>query len=130
MRRKIKSSLISSSGDGSWVTDSVIRGYTAPAASNLGATLKGYMAMSNAREPELLGPHLVEIHAPVRLIVGTAPHDGDVSSEEVELLHKALVTFAVDSVSGAGHFIQEERPQGIMISLDRLQQNLRDTGSP
>jgi pimeloyl-ACP methyl ester carboxylesterase len=125
VRRKIKSSLVSSSGDASWVTDSVVRGYTSTAASNMGATLKGYLAMSSAREPEALAPHLVEIHAPVRLIVGTAQHDGDVSDEEVALLHRSLAAFGVDSVAGAGHFIQEERPQGIMISLDRLQQMLK-----
>src|SRR5689334_12544433 len=125
VRRKIKSSLVSSSGDASWVTDSVVRGYTAGPASNLGATLKSFMAMGSAREAEPLAPHLSQIHAPVRLIIGTAKHDGDVAPEEVDLLRRSLPSFAVDTVAGAGHFIQEERPQGLMISLDRLIQNLR-----
>jgi len=125
VRRKIKSSLVSSSGDGSWVTDSVVHGYTSSAAANLGATLKSFMAMGNAQEAEPLGPHLTEVRAPVRLIIGTAKHDGDVSPEEVELLRRSLPSFAVDTVAGAGHFIQEERPQGLMISLDRLMQGLR-----
>jgi hypothetical protein len=88
------------------------------------------MAMAGAKEPEPLAPHLSEIHVPVRLIIGTATHDGDVSPEEVGLLQKSLVTFGVDSVSGAGHFIQEERPQGIMISLDRLQNTLKGAETP
>jgi len=125
VRRKIKSSLISSSGDASWVTDSVVHGYTSGPASNLGATLKSFMAMGSAHEAEPLAPHLSQIKAPVRLIIGTAKHDGDVAPEEIDLLRRSLPSFAVDTIAGAGHFLQEERPQGLMISLDRLIQNLR-----
>lgn len=48
------------------------------ASRNLDATLKAYLGMASAREPERLAPHLVEIRCPVRLLVGTARHDGSV----------------------------------------------------
>jgi len=70
--------LIDSSGDASWVTDSAVLGYTAAAARDLDATLKAYLAMANAREPEPLAPRLSQIRCPVRLMVGGARHDGDV----------------------------------------------------
>jgi pimeloyl-ACP methyl ester carboxylesterase len=133
IRRKIQGLLIDSSGDASWVTDSVVLGYTAGAARNLDATLKAYLAMANAREPEALAPHLSQIRCPVRLMVGGAHHDGDVGAPEVQLLERALPAFALDSVSGAGHFIHEERPGAVLASVARLQANVTAagaTGSP
>src|SRR5205807_4504711 len=90
IRRKIRGMLIDSSGDPSWVTDSTVVGYTAAAGRNLDATLRAYLAMANAREPELLAPHLSQIRCPVRLMVGGAHHDGDVGVSEVQLLARTL----------------------------------------
>src|SRR2546425_7920651 len=70
VRRKIRSMLIASSGDTTWVTDDVVSGYTAGAARNLDATLKAYLAMANSREPGKLWPHLADVRCPVRLIIG------------------------------------------------------------
>src|SRR5256712_11355560 len=97
--------LMDSSGDPSWVTDAVVLGYTAAAGRDLDATLKAYLAMANAREPELLAPHLSQIRCPARLLVGGAHHDGDVGMAEVQLLARTLPEFVIDSVPGAGHFI-------------------------
>ncbi len=120
IRRKIRSLLISSSGDTSWVTDEVVNGYTAGAARDLDATLRAYLAMAGAREPEKLAPHLGEIRCPVRLMVGGAPHDGDVGAAEVELLRHTLHSFALDSVPGAGHFLYEEQPATVVADVERL----------
>lgn len=120
IRWKIRHVLLDSSGDKSWVTDDVVAGYTAPAAVNLTATLKAYLAMAASPEPEKLAPHLGEIKCPVLLLVGTAPHDGDVGAKEVVLLQRTLPDFAVDSVPGAGHFLQEERPDVVVDRIERL----------
>ena len=121
IRRKIRSLLIDSSGDSTWVTDEAVAGYTAAASRNLDATLKAYLAMANAREPEKLAPHLVEVRCPVRLLVGGARHDGDVGATEVALLARTVPSFALDSVAGVGHFIYEERPGAVLAALARLQ---------
>lgn len=114
VRRKIRASLISSSGDTSWVTSDVVHGYTSGAARDLGATLRVFRAMGNARELEPLAPHLKDVRCHVTLVVGTAPnHDGSVSDEEVAHLRAALTAFTVDSVPGAGHFLHEEQPEVI-----------------
>ena len=120
IRRKIRGMLIDSSGDPSWVTDSTVLGYTAAAGRDLDATLKAYLAMANAREPELLAPHLPQIRCPVRLMVGGAHHDGDVGAQEVQLLARTLRTFVIDSVPAAGHFIQEEEPGAVLAGVTRL----------
>ena len=120
IRRKIRGLLIDSSGDSTWVTDDVVQGYTAGAAHDLDATLRAYLAMGNAREPERLAPHLAELRCPVRLIVGGARHDGDVGDQEVRLLEHAVRSFALDSVPGAGHFIYEEQPRAVLAAVARL----------
>ena len=120
IRRKIRGMLIDSSGDASWVTDSAVLGYTAAAARNLDATLKAYLAMANAREPEQLAPQLPQIRCPVRLMVGGARHDGDVGAQEVRLLARTLPVFVIDSVPAAGHFIQEEEPGAVLAGVARL----------
>ncbi|HEX4629319.1 MAG TPA: alpha/beta hydrolase [Gemmatimonadales bacterium] len=125
IRLRTRSMLITSSGDSTWVTDEVVTGYTAGAARNLDATLKAYIAMANSREPERLAPHLVQVHCPVRLLVGGAPHDGGVNPPEVELLQRVVGAFSVDSVPGAGHFLHEERPEAVVEALARVQASLR-----
>ena len=121
IRRKIRSLLIDSSGDPSWVTDDAVAEYTAGAAQNLDGTLKAYLAMANSREPELLAPRLPQIRCPVRLMVGGARHVGDVGPKETQLLARALHSFALDSVPGAGHFIHEEQPGAVLATLARLE---------
>ncbi len=120
IRRKIRGMLMDSSGDASWVTDSVVLGYTAAAGRDLDATLKAYLAMANAREPEPLAPHLPQVRCPVRLMVGGARHDGDVGAREVQLLERTLPAFVLDSVPAAGHFIQEEEPGAVLAAVARL----------
>ncbi len=120
IRWKIRHLLLDSSGDKSWVTDDVVAGYTAPAAVNLDATLKAYLAMAGSREPEKLAPHLAEIKCPVRLLVGGTPHDGDVGAPEVVLLQHSLPDFTLDSIPGAGHFLQEERPDVVVDRIEHL----------
>src|SRR5260370_25905740 len=66
--------------------------------------------MAERREPERLRPHLAEVRCPVRLLLGTATHEGGVSAEEVAVLAPALPAFAVGSVAGAGPFPLAEPP--------------------
>jgi len=121
VRGKVKGMLKESSGDPSWVTEDVLHGYTDGATKSLGATLHAYQAMGRAREPEPLAPRLREIRCPVRLVVGGAPHDGGADSAEVVLLKRSLVSFEVDSVSGAGHYIHEEQPGAVLEVVRRME---------
>ena len=130
IRRKIRGLLIDSSGDPTWVTDDVVQGYTAGAAHDLDATLRAYLAMGDAREPEKLAPHLAELRCPVRLIVGGARHDGDVGDQEVRLLEHTLRSFALDSVPGAGHFIYEEQPRAVLAAVTRLAASVTAARAP
>jgi pimeloyl-ACP methyl ester carboxylesterase len=120
VRRKIHGMLLDSSGDRSWVTDGVVRAYTMGEARDFDATLKAFLAMSRAREPEKLAPRLSQVACPVTLMVGTAHHDGDVSPEEIALLSRTIKSFEIDSERGAGHYLQEERPSAVVSAVAQL----------
>jgi len=125
VRRKVRGMLLDSSGDRSWVTEGVVMGYTLGEARDFNATLKTFLAMSQAREPAKLGPRLGDIACPVTLVVGTAHHDGDVPPEEVALMNHSILSFEVDSQEGAGHYLQEERPGAVVSAVERLEQRAR-----
>lgn len=120
VRRKIRQQLVKESGDTTWVSDAVVDGYTEGAARNLDATLKAFVTMAQRREPERLYPHLSELRCPVRLLIGTAPHDGGISQSELAVLAEAVPAFTVDSIPGVGHFIQEERPEAVVAAVARV----------
>jgi pimeloyl-ACP methyl ester carboxylesterase len=120
VRHKIHGMLLDSSGDKTWVTDGVVTAYTLGEARDFDATLRTFMAMSRAREPDKLEPRLSEVACPVTLMVGTARHDGDVSPHEVGLLMRSIRSFAVDSEPGAGHYLQEERPAAVVSAVAQL----------
>jgi len=110
VRGKLKKALNRASGDASWVTDSVVADYTAGLTRDLGASLRAFGRMASSREAEPLAPHLAEIRCPVVLVVGLAPHPEAVPESELARLDGAIPRFTVDSVVGAGHHLQEERP--------------------
>jgi pimeloyl-ACP methyl ester carboxylesterase len=120
VRRRIRSQLVRASGDPSWISDAVVTGYTAPAATDLDATLKAYVAMAHAREPERLEPHLAAIRCPVLLLLGGAPHDGGPRAADIAVLTQQLGTFATETVPGAGHFLYEERPGAVVSAVARV----------
>jgi pimeloyl-ACP methyl ester carboxylesterase len=120
IRKVVRRTLVRSSGDTTWITDGVVFGYTAGAARDLNGTLLSYLAMADARERDRLEPHLRTIRCPVRLVIGGARHDGGVGPEEVVELQRELPRFGVDSVPGAGHYLQEERPEAVLRILERV----------
>jgi len=119
LRGRIRASLVASSGDVSWVTDEAIVRYTEGATEDLGATLRAFMAMAESREAMALAPRLVELRCPVFLLVGDVPHAGRVSDREVELLRSRVPAFTIDLVPGAGHYLQEERPDIVAAVVER-----------
>lgn len=121
VRKKTRENMVTSSGDTTWVTDEVVAEYTAGAARDLDGTLRAYIAMAGAKEPERLAPYLAEVPCPVRLVVGGAPHGGGVKDADVVLLQRSLRAFAIDSIAGAGHYLHEERPDVVVDAVVRLQ---------
>jgi len=117
LRRQVRHYLLENSGDTTWVTPEVVRGYTAGAERNLAETLDAWRGMVNAVEPELLRDHLASIHIPVRLLVGSVPHPSAVQPVEVAELQQTLPRFTVDSIAGSAQFVAEEQPESVVQAV-------------
>ena len=125
LRPRIRRDLIASSADSSWITDTVLDAYTAGATADLDGTLKAYLRMADAREPEKLGSRLHEIRVPLRLLVGEVPHQGGIPSEQIRLLATRVPQFALERVPGAGHYLFEEAPAAVVTAIQRTAESSR-----
>lgn len=125
IRDRLKEQLARASGDDSWITDEVVRNYTAGITRDFGAATAAFQAMAASVEPEALGPRLADIHAPVELLLGGALHDYAVPRAEIEQLRR-LPALQVVVVPGAGHYLQEERPDAVLMAVRRLYRRIEE----
>jgi pimeloyl-ACP methyl ester carboxylesterase len=122
LRHDVRREIVRNSGDTAWVTDAVIRQYTAGQTGDLSGSIDAFKQMSKSKERESLGDRLHQFKGPVRLLVGTVPHPSEVPHDQRELLRERLVDFDADSVAGAGQFIHEEQPATVVAAVTRLHQ--------
>lgn len=120
LRHDVRREIVRNSGDTTWVTDAVVRGYTAGQTADMGGSIDAFHRMSDAVETGSLAERLHECAVPVRLLVGTVPHPAEITNEERELLRARLPNFRVDSVQGSGQYIQEEQPAAVLEAVTRL----------
>ena len=117
IKKELRKGLIASSGDTTWVTDSVIERYTEGAAGDMGAVLRALKGMQRSVEPDSLAPRLHEIHVPVLLLLGGAAHEGSPSPGRARTLEHRLPHFRQRIVYGAGLHIHEEQPEVVVNDL-------------
>ena len=119
-RGKMRGRFRDSSGDPSWITDPVMAGYMAPLKDDYQDAIAAYKAMASAPREQALAPRLARLRCPVELLLGTAEHDGGIGAEELALMRARIPQLAIVPVPGAGHWIQEERPQAVIDALRKL----------
>jgi pimeloyl-ACP methyl ester carboxylesterase len=122
LRHDVRREIVLNSGDTTWVTDAVIRKYTAGQAADLDGSIDAFHRMSKSKEGDSLASRLHQCAAPVRLLVGTVPHPAEVPRDERELLSEKLPNFRTESVRGAGQYIPEEQPAAVLAAVARLDQ--------
>ena len=120
LRHEVRREIVENSGDTTWVTDAVIRSYTAGQAADLGGAIDALHQMANSKENTSLAERLDQCLAPVLLLVGTVAHPAEVPDEQRELLKTKLRSFDTETVRGAGQYIQEEQPAVVLAALTRL----------
>lgn len=121
MRNELASALRESSGDPSWVTDSVIDGYAGAIVADPGRALKAFAAMARAKEPLPLADNLHLIQMPVLLIHGDAPgKQTGIQQPEIEALRSRLPQLTVETLAGVGHYVHEERPEAVAAAIERI----------
>jgi pimeloyl-ACP methyl ester carboxylesterase len=120
LRHDVRREIVKNSGDTTWVTDAVIRGYTAGQTADMGGSIDAYQRMSKAKETDTLTDRLHECAMPVRLLVGTVSHPAEVTHDQRAMLSDRLPNFRADSVPGSGQYIQEEQPHAVLDAVTRL----------
>jgi pimeloyl-ACP methyl ester carboxylesterase len=120
LRHDVRREIVRNSGDTTWITDSVVRGYTAGQTADLSGSIDAFQRMSKAKEPASLATELHECSMPVRLLVGTVTHPAEVTAEQRAVLGSTLPNFRIDSVAGSGQYIQEEQPAAVLAAVARL----------
>jgi pimeloyl-ACP methyl ester carboxylesterase len=120
VRKKVAGGLRAASGDPAWVTEEVVRAYTADGWSDPGRALAAFQAMATARDPQPLADVLADIRTPVLLLVGGAPKASGLSEAEASDLAVRLPDITVDVLPGVGHYIHEECPGAVADAVVRL----------
>jgi pimeloyl-ACP methyl ester carboxylesterase len=120
LRHEVRREIVKNSGDTTWVTDAVIRSYTAGQRTDLDGSIDAFHRMAKSKESTSLAQQLHQCLAPVLLLVGSVAHPSAVPPEQRQLLKAKLRTFKTEIVRGAGQFIQEEQPAVVLAALTQL----------
>jgi len=122
LRHDVRKEIVKNSGDTTWVTQKVVREYTAGQAADVDGAIDAFRSMSKSKESESLRDQLHEIRVPVRLLMGGVSHPSGVKIDEQELLADKIPDFALESVAGSGQYVQEEQPDAVLKALGDLDQ--------
>ena len=122
LRHDVRNEIVKNSGDTTWVTQKVVREYTAGQAADVDGAIDAFRSMSRSKESASLRDQLHEIQVPVRLLMGGVSHPSGVKTDEQELLADKIPDFALESVAGSGQYVQEEQPDAVLKALGDLDQ--------
>ncbi|HEX2611263.1 MAG TPA: alpha/beta hydrolase [Gemmatimonadales bacterium] len=125
LRHDVRREIIRNSGDTTWVTDAVVRGYTAGPAADLDGSIDAFHQMAKSKESVSLADRLDQCTAPVVLLLGTVEHPAEVTDDQQQLLQQKLRHFSAERISGAGQYIQEEQPGAVLAAVARLEKESR-----
>jgi pimeloyl-ACP methyl ester carboxylesterase len=125
LRHDVRREIVKNSGDTTWVTDAVVRAYTAGQVADMSGSIDAFQRMSKAKEADSLANRLHECAVPVRLLVGTVAHPAEVPDDQRQMLSRQLRDFRADSVAGSGQYIQEEQPAAVIEAVVRLAEAAR-----
>jgi pimeloyl-ACP methyl ester carboxylesterase len=125
LRHDVRREIVRNSGDTTWVTDAVIRAYTAGQTADMSGSIDAFHRMSKSKEGKSLADRLQQCAVPVRLLVGTVEHPAEVTNDQRELLENKLPDFDIQTVRGAGQYIQEEQPAAVLAAVAQLDQASR-----
>ena len=118
-RKKLVAGLRETSYDPAWINEEVIEAYGAGYAADLWGTLGTLRRMSESDDPEPLRPNLHRLDIPV-LLLRSAELEKAIPEEDVEALRVGVADFTVESVSGAGQYIHEERPDAVVDAVSTM----------
>lgn len=120
LRDRYMENLIKGSGDSSWLDRRTAGRYFRGFGQDISAALDAFDAMTQQPEPWAMTPRLPEISIPVTVLLGMAPHEGELTEEEVAILRQGLSRVEFQEIPGAGHFIYEEQPEAVAAAVGHM----------
>jgi len=129
LRDRFVENLKDGSGDTSWLDRRTAGRYFRGTGRDISAAMDALNAMSRQTEPWAVTPRLGEIEFPVVVLLGTAPHEGAMADEEIEILKCGISDVEFRKIPGAGHFIYEEQPQAVVDAVEELVRRI-NSGEP
>jgi len=117
IRPRVRSNLENVSGDRSWITPEVVNAYMAPWRNSIFGTVQAYRSMATSREQLRLRTLDDRLDLPVNLLIGMAPHYGQVTQAELAPLEKLVRELSITRVPRAGHLLHEERPDDVVKAV-------------
>ncbi|MFN5581070.1 alpha/beta fold hydrolase [Gemmatimonas sp.] len=124
-RRRFLAAIREQSAAPAWCTPDVAARYLAPIESDVRGTLRVLRAMQQAVEPSRIETELHRIRAPVRLLVGDHPTAHAPTAAQVALLQRQLARLRVDTITGAGTMLHEERADAVVAAVLEMLNNTR-----
>jgi pimeloyl-ACP methyl ester carboxylesterase len=124
-RRRFLAAIREQSAAPAWCTPDVAARYLAPIESDVRGTLRVLRAMQQAVEPSRIETELHRIRAPVRLLVGDHPTAHAPTAAQVALLQRQLAKLRVDTITGAGTMLHEERADAVVAAVLEMLNNTR-----
>jgi len=120
LRDRFIENLKNGSGDTSWLDRRTAGRYFRGTGRDISAAMDALTAMNDQNEPWALAPRLMEIEIPVVVLLGGTPHEGALTSEDIDILSRGLRDVEFRQIPGAGHFIYEEQPQAVADAVEEL----------
>ena len=120
VKKELRKGLKGASVDTTWVTDSVIEGYTKDGAGDIGAVLRALKGMQRAVEPDSMMPSLDRIHIPVHMLIGGGDRRGGpigISPGPIRAMLRHMPQMLVDTIPHSGIHMQEEQPAALVEAL-------------
>jgi pimeloyl-ACP methyl ester carboxylesterase len=116
-RRRFLAAVREQSAVPEWCTSEVAAHYLAPIEADLRGALRTLRAMQSAVEPTGIEAALRRVRVPVRLLVGDHRTTHAPSAAQLSMLQRHVTSFTVDTITGAGTMLHEERADAVVSAV-------------
>jgi len=131
VRQRFVDALRRSSGSATWLDAERQRAYTQPVFDEVDRVVAMAFRLAHATEPESLATVVARVRAPLVVVIGAAPHEADIGTEELEALAPLGSLVKIRRLVGVGHFPHEEAPNELVaiVTEDVIAPSVRLAGS-
>lgn len=114
VRQRFVEAMRRSSGSSNWLDAERQRVYTQPVLDEAVRVVAMAFRLSRSVEPEPLVNVVARVRAPLVVIIGAAPHEADIGTEELDALAPLGALVRIRRLAGVGHFPHEEAPNEVL----------------